>query len=103
MTRIPARTLADIKLDDNVFKADFEITDKYQAFSAELLRLALLGIAGYGFLLSQLAIVNGNPSLFFKAILDQTVILGLGVSCLGIATGTALAHRFFQQIVFHTK
>ena len=96
MARIPARTLADIQLVDDSFKADFEITDKYQAFSAELLRLALLGIAGYGFLLSHIAVKDAVPTGFFGALLNHVPLLGVGVSCLGLAAGTALAHRFFS-------
>ena len=96
MARIPARTLADIQLGDESFKADFEITDKYQAFSAELLRLSLLGIAGYGFLLSHVAMKDAGPSEFFNALSNLASVLGVGVSCLGLAAGTALAHRFFS-------
>jgi hypothetical protein len=96
MARIPARTLADIQLGDESFKADFEITDKYQAFSAELLRLSLLGIAGYGFLLSHVAMKDAGPSAFFSALSNLAPVLGVGVSCLGLAAGTALAHRFFS-------
>ena len=96
MARIPAKTLADIQLGDDSFKADFEITDKYQSFSAELLRLSLLGIAGYGFLLSQIAVKNAAPSEFFIALANHALLLGVGVFCLGLAAGTALAHRFFS-------
>jgi len=96
MTRIPARTLADIQLGDDSFKVDFEITDKYQAFSAELLRLSLLGIAGYGFLLSEVAMKDAATSEFFKSLSNLAYVLGVGVACLGIAAGTALAHRFFS-------
>lgn len=91
MARIPARILADIQFGDDSFKAGFELTDKYQAFSAELLRLALLGIAGYGFLLSQIAVKDATPTGFFGPLLSHAPLLGVGLSCLGLAAGNALA------------
>ena len=96
MMRIPAKTLADIKLEDDAFRADFEITDKFQALSSELLRLSLLGIAGYGFLLSNIAIQDASPSPFFKGLSSHAWMLGIGVSCLGLAAGAALTHRFYS-------
>jgi hypothetical protein len=93
---MPARSLADIKLTQDDFKADFEITDKYQAFSSELLRLSLLGIAGYGFLLSNIALKDAAPSEFFRELSNHAWLLGAGVSCLGLAAGAALAHRFYS-------
>jgi hypothetical protein len=94
--RIPAKTLADISLPDDVFKADFEITDKYQAFSGELLRLALLGIAGYGFFIGNVALDNASPSRFYSVVLNQSGLLIAGLALLALAAGFAVAHRFFS-------
>jgi hypothetical protein len=43
------RSLGLIDTPDNTFSNDLHVSDRYQAFSAEMLRLALLGIAGIGF------------------------------------------------------
>ncbi|HEY0021764.1 MAG TPA: hypothetical protein VGB24_02610 [Longimicrobium sp.] len=96
MHRLPARSLVDISLSEDAFRSDFEITDKYQGFSAELVRLALLGIAGYGFLLSNLALNNAQPSDFFEKLVKFRWLLGVGVVSLGVAAASALAHRFFS-------
>ncbi len=94
--RIPARTLADIELPETAFSSDFEITDKYQAFSAELVRLALLGIAGYGFLLANLALKDAQPTDLFAKLVVYRWLLATGVAALGVAVASALAHRFFS-------
>jgi len=47
MPRLAARSLADISLEEDAYKADFEIAEKYQAFSSELVRLCLLGDCGF--------------------------------------------------------
>ena len=38
------------KLDEEKYRAERDLVDRYQAFVAELLRLSLLGIAVFGFL-----------------------------------------------------
>lgn len=96
MARIPARSLVDVELPEQAFRADFELTSLYQAFSGELVRLALLGIAGYGFLLSELIVKDASPTSFFGVLQRYSFILGVGVVCLGLSTAAALAHRFFS-------
>jgi hypothetical protein len=44
------RSLTEIALDEKYYKPDLEVTDRYQTFSTEMLRLSLLGIAALGFL-----------------------------------------------------
>src|SRR5215472_15231757 len=51
------RTLAEIKADG--FEQDVCINDRHQAFSAELLPLALLGVGGVGYVASQ-AFASGS-------------------------------------------
>jgi hypothetical protein len=99
MSRIPARSLVDVELSEETFKADFDLTSFYQAFSAELLRLSLLGIAGYGFLLSELLPKQEGFSANLWDIDNSeryTWMLGIGVVCLGLSAAAALAHRFFS-------
>jgi hypothetical protein len=57
---IPAQSIADLELDEKVYKPDFEITAKYQAFSKELSRIALLGLGVYGFLIKM---ATDQPSI----------------------------------------
>ena len=93
----PARTLADVSLDSDAYAADFALGQRYQAFSAELLRLSLLGIAGYGFLLAELPPADAVKSAaFFGHLRGNVSLLGAGLGVLGAASGAALAHRFFS-------
>ena len=47
-------------LDEKEFKAELELFDRFQSFSAELLRLSLGGIAVVGFLFEKAAKINGQ-------------------------------------------
>jgi hypothetical protein len=96
MDRIPARRLSDIELSENSFKADFELTDRFQAFSTELVRLALLGIAGYGFLISEVLVKSDGGQANLLRLGAHSKSLGLGVALLGFSAALALAHRFFS-------
>ena len=42
-----------VDVDEKKYKAELELLDRYQSFSAELLRLSLLGLAIFGFLYQQ--------------------------------------------------
>ena len=45
-----------LELQEDVYIVDLAALDRYQTFSGELLRLALLGIAGYGFLITNIVV-----------------------------------------------
>ncbi|WP_147303540.1 hypothetical protein [Rhodohalobacter sp. SW132] len=91
--RIPARKLSDITLPDDTYNADFQLTDRYQAFSTELIRFSLFGIAGYGFLIANV-VVKSDEHL--KTFTEQAALLGAGIVFLGLAMALALAYRFFS-------
>src|SRR5918995_2046278 len=75
-------------LDEKMYKAELDLVDKYQSFVAELLRLALLGIAVFGFLY-QTALEN-------DANIDAAKDLAaLGIFMFGISAASALIFRFF--------
>jgi hypothetical protein len=77
-------------------KHDWELLDRYQAFSAELLRMSLAGLAAVGFLVTALA---GKDSLLKISGVPLTSRLSIGVSllALGLSAGAALAHRFVSS------
>ena len=47
-------------LDERAYKPEMELADRYQAFTAEILRLSLLGIAVFGFLFKEV-FLNYDP------------------------------------------
>lgn len=85
-----------IAIDEDTYKVDLAVVDRYQAFSAELLRLSLLGITGYGFLLSQIVFKGNESTLFFHSLSDYRWLLGIGVFVLGLSSAFALGHRYFS-------
>lgn len=86
-------SLAEVDLG-NSYQPDLELADRYQQFSAEILRLALLGIAGVGFLISNVVLSKENSS-FRDKLPAIGSLLGSSVLFLGVSVATALAHRFF--------
>src|SRR5579864_1465304 len=82
----PARTIADLELDEKVYKPDFEISSRYQAFSKELVRISLLGLGVYGFLIK----LASEQKL---AVTQSEKIVGLcGLFAFAISAGCALLH-----------
>jgi hypothetical protein len=93
-------------------RQDFDLSDRYQSFSSELLRLSLLMIAGVGFL-----IANVLLALLPKAAIPAVrrtplsgsgpVFSGLAASlvCLGLSTAAALTHRYLATdgLAYHLK
>src|SRR5262245_61207238 len=77
-------------------KPDWDLLDRYQAFSAELLRSALLGIAGIGFLLTQLT--RKDSSLTVSVTSRPTMwLVFAALTCLGVSAGAALGHRYVSS------
>jgi hypothetical protein len=91
---IPARSIADLQLEDNVYKPDFEITAKYQAFSNELVRLSLLGLGAYGFLIKLSSGSTENASNFEHAIQRHSILAVCGVLAFAICSVCALMNGF---------
>src|SRR5262245_52865778 len=56
-------SLGSVRVPEENYKADLELMDRCQAYAAELVRLALLGVAGLGFLFVQLASSQNAPVL----------------------------------------
>ncbi len=85
-------------VEENCYKADLAILDRYQAFSSEIVRLALLGIAGYGFLLSNVVLkgISGSPAAFSDRFFNHPKLLAAGLAFLALSACAALAHRYFS-------
>src|ERR1700685_2758135 len=84
---IPSRSIDDIRLPEDSYKPDFELSKRYQDFAKEIVRFALLGITGYGFLIEKvigpehMADMAGGISLTFTLI---------GLCCLVSSAGLGL-------------
>jgi len=56
------KSLGLIETPENSFSNDLQISDRYQTFSAEMLRLALLGIAAIGFIVVNILLKDSARS-----------------------------------------
>jgi hypothetical protein len=94
---IPARTIADLELDEKMYKPDFELTGKYQAFSKELGRIALLGLGIYGFLIKIGTEGNVDAGRFLRALQQNRTLAGAGVIAFAVCAGCSLFHGFLAS------
>jgi hypothetical protein len=89
------RTLGEIKVE--AFDQDVLINDRQQGFSAELLRLALLGIGGVGYVASK-ALPSGTAA---EAALDIGIrakwLVLLAAVSFGFCSASALGLRYFTS------
>jgi hypothetical protein len=88
-----SQSLIGCPVDDKAYRVDLELQDRYTAYSAETLRLALLGIGGYGFLLKDLVFAEHAQAAFAPRVHDVWYILIGGAICLGLSAVLALQHR----------
>lgn len=77
---------------------DLDLADRYQSFSAELLRLSLVGIAAFGFLAKEIVAPSGksppvDPSVLSR-LLESRGSLSFALAAFAIAAACALAHRY---------
>src|SRR5262245_43329871 len=99
MRTLTGKYFGGLALAEDIYKVDLAVLDRYQLFSSELLRLSLLGIAGYGFLIANIVLkVTAGAGQFplFAAFLHAKFPLILGVAALGFSVGAALGHRYFS-------
>ena len=86
----------DLNVDELLYKPDLAVSEKYQAFSSELLRISLIGIAAIGFFYEKL----NTQLLFEKQLLFSITVkemLHLSLSLLAISSAFALSHRYFSS------
>jgi hypothetical protein len=82
-------SIAGTIIDESVTKQDFELTKLYQAYSSELLRIAIAGIAIVGFLIQHLKLLEKKNNWV-------NVLIGAGMISLAVSSAFALLHRYFS-------
>lgn len=99
MRTLPEKYLSEVAVPKETYEIDLAVLDRYQSFSAELLRLALLGLAGYGFLIANVvfkATGHSDSLAFYGAFSSARYVLAVGVLSLALAAACALGHRYFS-------
>lgn len=90
-------TTAYQSLEEKKYQAEIELADRYQAFTAELLRLALLGIGVFGFLYKEVFIdfeVATHPDINIDLAKS---LASWGIILFGITSIFALIFRYFSS------
>jgi hypothetical protein len=80
-----------VPVEENSYKSDIQLLDRYQAYSAELLRLSLAGLGVVGFLVTN-KLVTERP---------VKICLMIGIILFGVSSGAALGHRYFSSDGIH--
>src|SRR5688572_24065663 len=81
-------------LDEALYKPDFEIRNSYIDFSAELLRLSLIAMGGFGALV--LAKIENGQNLI-KDPLGNPGFLLISMLLFTLCVASALFHRYFAS------
>jgi hypothetical protein len=89
------RSLGEIKVE--AFDQDVAVNDRHQAFSAELLRLALLGVGGVGYVTSRSlpSAQAGQTALSVSGSAKWLVLIA--AASFGFAAAFALALRYISS------
>lgn len=83
-------------LEEDRYEAEIKMTDRYQQFTAELLRLALLGIAVFGFLFKEVFLdfdCAKNPNVDIATVKD---IAGIAILLFGLCSLSSLVFRYWS-------
>jgi hypothetical protein len=83
-------------IQEDLYRPDLQLLEKYQSFAEELLRLALLLLAGYGFLLKEVALHEREGATFFRRMAESKWLLVVGLIAIGVSAAGSLAHRYFS-------
>lgn len=83
-----------MSLSKDDYEADLALLDRYQTFSAELVRVSLLGVGVLGFFFDKVA---GSTYLSVSTRQLVLTLLACAAVCFGTAAAAALAHRFLSS------
>jgi hypothetical protein len=83
-------------IEEKQYKVEVELADRYQGFTAELVRLSLLGITVFGFLYKEV-FWGFNPNEHPNVQIDDVKkIASWSIFLFGICTLLALVFRYFS-------
>jgi hypothetical protein len=95
------RTLGEIKVE--AFDQDLQINDRQQSFSAEILRLALLGIGGVGYVASKALPSSPAGDLGLRVGAEAKWLVLLAAVSFGLSSAFALGLRYFSSDVIASQ
>ncbi len=92
-TPVAPTSLALTRVKPETFDHDVKVSDRFQKFSAEILRLSLAGVAGIGILLVSCLSNHETHSLAMPGVKQNRLILLSSLTGFGLAALAAVAHR----------
>lgn len=99
MRTLRTKYLSTIPIQEDNYKVDFIILEKYQSFSSEILRLSLLGLTIYGFLITNVIFKitdSQKKYILIGPFSDNKLLLFVGAILLILTALLALGHRYFS-------
>jgi hypothetical protein len=87
------KSLGLVELPERTIEHDFTILERFQDFSAELLRLALLGVSAIAFGVSKLIFPGGDKSVVEIDSWTKRLV-GLALVSFCTSAAAALIHRY---------
>ncbi|MCC9019768.1 hypothetical protein [Flavobacterium lipolyticum] len=99
MRTLRTKYLSSIPINEDNYKVDFIILERYQSFSSEILRLSLLGLTIYGFLITNVIFKITDCEkkyIFIKPFSANKLWLFLGAITLILTALLTLGHRYFS-------
>jgi hypothetical protein len=95
-------TLGQVSINKDAFELDLQINDGYKAFSAELLRLALLILTGLSAVWLKVYLPNGHAaSVPFR----MSILFLSAFGSAALSAGAALMHRYASSdsLAYHVS
>lgn len=84
--------ILDLTIEENLFKADMQLLDKYQSFSKQMLRIAVSGITLIGFFIAN----SGGPNSIIKLNEYSSHLFFISAIILTLSTLFSLGHLYYS-------
>jgi hypothetical protein len=92
---MPQKSLGLVTIPERTIEHDLTLLQRFQEFSAELLRVALIGISAIGFVVARVVFPEkGATPAVIPPVLKWLLIAAL--IALGVSAAAALTHRFYS-------
>ncbi len=85
------------EIPEDRYRHDLALHDRFQDFGAELLRIASLGLAAFGFVLVTKTSDHTVATEVVRVSPGLKCLIALSPICFGLAIAFALRHRFFAS------
>lgn len=81
-------------ISEDRYRHDLALHDRFQGFGAELLRIALLGLGAFGFILVTETEKQTIATRIVGECLPLKILVALSPVCFGLSAAFSLMHRF---------